>query len=85
MGIKEDIPVLSIESRRDYADLILGRKDPVKMILGRKIRATHKLTLLKWALPHIDILRDKNLFDKYLSYQTDVEEVLRRALEDMGY
>lgn len=83
--IKEDIPVISIESRRDYADAILSKKDPIKMILGRRIRATHKLRLVKWGLPHIDILRDRTLFEKYLSYQSEVEEVLDDNLKKMGY
>lgn len=84
-GINENIPVLSVESRHDYADAILGLKDPVKLILNRRIRATHKLTLLKWALPHIDILRDRDLFDKYLSFQPEVERVLDETLKKMGY
>ncbi len=84
-GIRADVPVLSVETRRDYADAILGRKDPVKMILGRRIRASHKFTLLRWALPHVDILREKELFDKYLSYQPIVEEELEANLSRMGY
>ena len=84
-GIKEDIPVLSVTSRRDYADAILTKSDPIKMILGRKIRASHKLTLLRWVLPHLDLLRDKDLFDKYLSYQAEVERVLEDNLTKMGY
>ena len=81
----DGLPVISVESRRDYADAILNLKDPVKMILQRRIRATHKFTLLRWTLPHIDILRDRDLFDKYLAYQPDVEEVLECNLAKMGF
>ena len=84
-GITDNCPVISVESRRDYADTILGLKDPIKMILNRRIRASHKLTLLRWALPHIDILRDRNLFEKYLSFQPEVERVLDETLRKMGY
>lgn len=85
-GIRNDkIPVISAASRRDYADAVLGRIDPIKLIIGRKLRATHKLTLLKWALPHIDLLRDKTIFDKYLSYQPEVEQVLEENLRKLGY
>jgi len=81
----DGVPIISVETRRDYADAILNLKDPVKMILQRRIRATHKLTLLRWTLPHIDILRDRDLFDKYLSYQPIVEEVLECELVKMGF
>lgn len=84
-GISDGIPVISIASRVDYVDAVLSRRDPVKMILGRRIKASHKLTLLRWVLPHIDLLKDKDLFDKYLSYQPEVERVLRENLRDMGY
>lgn len=84
-GLADKIPVLYAVSRCDYADVILGRKDPVKMILGRRIRATHKLTLLKWALPHIDILRERDLFDKYFAYQPEIEGIIERALAEMDY
>ncbi len=81
----KDIPVISVTSRRDYADAILHRKDPVKMILSRKIRATHKLKLLRWGLPHLDLVRDKSLLDKYLAYQDVVEQVLDEYLTKLGY
>jgi len=84
-GINDGVPVLSCESRRDYADAILSIKDPVKMILGRRIRASHKLKLLKWTLPHVDILRDKDIFLKYLSYQPVVEKTIEENLTRMGY
>jgi len=85
-GIKDKkIPVISISSRKDYADIVLGRKDPIRLILQRKIKATHIVTLLKWALPHLDLLKDQTLFDKYLSYQSKVEEILNENLRKMGY
>lgn len=84
-GIRDSIPVISVASRRDYADAILLKKDPIKMILGRKIRASRKFTLLRWGLPHVDMLRDRSLFEKYLSYQPEVERVLEEYLTKMGY
>lgn len=84
-GINDSIPVISIASRADYVDAVLSRKDPIKLILGRKIKASHKLTLLKWVLPHLDLLKDRDLFDKYLSYQPEVEQVLIENLTSMGY
>jgi len=84
-GIKDGIPVISVVSRRDYADTILSRADPIKMILGRRIRASHKFTLLRWGLPHLDLLKDKTLFEKYLTYQPEVEAVLEENLTKMGY
>jgi len=55
------------------------------MILGRRIRASRKFTLLRWVLPHIEVLRDRSLFDKYLGYQTEMEKVLEENLTKMGY
>ena len=72
-------------TRRDYADAILLKADPIKMILGRRIRATKKFTLLRWALPHIEVLRDRTVFDKYFGYQDEVEKVLEENLTRMGY
>jgi hypothetical protein len=84
-GIKDKIPVISVGSRRDYADAVLLKKDPIKMILGRRIRASKKFTLLRWGLPYIEMLRDRTLFEKYLSYQPEVERVLEANLARMGY
>lgn len=84
-GIRGSMPVISCESRRDYADSILGLLDPIKLILGRRIRASHKLTLLRWGLPHLDLLRDRDLFEKYLDYQEKLEKALEENLEKMGY
>ena len=84
-GITDGIPVISVVSRKDYADALLTRVDPVKMILGRRIRASHKLTLVRWGLPHLDMLREKGLFEKYLAYQPEVEAVLEENLTRMGY
>lgn len=84
-GITDGIPVISVVSRKDYVDAVLSRVDPVKMILSRRIRASHKLTLARWGLPHLDLLREKGLFEKYLSYQPEVEAVLVENLSMMGY
>ena len=79
------IPVISISSRKDYAEVVLGRKDPIKMLISGKIRATHKLTLLKWGLPHVNLLRQRDLFEKSLAYQEEAEEILDENLKKMGY
>jgi hypothetical protein len=84
-GISDGIPVISTESRRDYADAILNKKDPVKMILGRRIRATHKFTLMRWGLPHLEIVRDRSVLEKYLSYQPEIERIVDETLCGMGY
>jgi len=84
-GNAEGIPVISIASRKDYVDAVLGRVDPVKMILSRRLRASRKLTLLKWGLPHLNLLRERGLFEKYLAYQPDVEAVLDEGMASMGY
>jgi len=85
MGIRDNIPVISVMTRRDYADAILRKKDPIKMLLGRKIRASHKLTLLRWVLPHLELFREKGLVEKYLSYQPELEQLLEENLRLMGY
>lgn len=84
-GNAEGMPVISIASRKDYVDAVLGRVDPVKMILSRRLRATRKLTLLKWGLPHLNLLRERGLFEKYLAYQPEVEAVLEEGMASMGY
>lgn len=84
-GIEEGIPVISVASRQDYADAILRRKDPIKMILGRRIKASHKLKLLRMALPHLDLLRERGLFEKSLSYQPELEKLLDDTMSGMGY
>lgn len=84
-GIEDGIPVISVASRQDYVDAILRRKDPIKMILGRRIRASHKLKLLRMALPHLDLLRERGLVERSLAYQPELEKLLDTELSDMGY
>lgn len=84
-GIKDSVPTITVMSRKDYADAVLRKKDPIKLILTRKIRASHKITLLRWVLPHVELLRDKDLFEKYLSYQDELERVLDENLTAMAY
>jgi len=84
-GIVEDVPVISCLTRRDYADALLLKADPIKMIIGRRIRASRKFKLLRWVLPHMELLRDRSLFDKYLSYQSEIEQVIEENLTRMGY
>lgn len=84
-GIRRDIPVISVVSRRDYADAILNMKDPVRLLVGRRIRASRKLTLLKWALPHLELLKEKGLLEQSLYHQPFIEDLLDENLTDMGY
>ncbi|MBU1670793.1 MAG: hypothetical protein KKF41_05195 [Actinobacteria bacterium] len=84
-GIRGDIPAFTARCRRDYADAVLSRKDPITMILKGRIKISRMLTLIRWFLPHLGILRDRQLFDKFLGYQQDVEEVLDACLCELGY
>ncbi|MFH1149249.1 MAG: hypothetical protein V1748_02110 [Actinomycetota bacterium] len=84
-GISPDVPVFTARCRRDYADAVLSRKDPISMILKGRIKISRMLTLIRWFLPHLGILMDRQLFDKFLGYQQDVEEVLDACLCELGY
>jgi hypothetical protein len=84
-GICEDIPVITVKCRRDYADAVLCHKDPLTMIFKGRIKISRMLTLVRWILPHVGIVMDRQLFDKFLGYQQDVEKVLDECLCDLGY
>jgi len=85
-GIKDKkMPVLSVSTRKAYVDALLRRKDPLKLVLSRKLTASHKLTLAKWGLPFIDVLLDASLIGKVLSHQPIVEAVISTTLMDLGY
>jgi hypothetical protein len=79
------MPVLSVASRKDYVDALLRRKDPLKLVLARKLKASHKLTLARWGLSFVDVLADSSLMGKVLAHQPVVEAVLSDALAEMGY
>lgn len=85
VGLKKGIPVISVISREDYRDAILKRKDPVRLLLHRRIRIKGILTLIKWVLPYVSILRDRSLYERVLAYQPEFEELLDRELTDIGY
>jgi hypothetical protein len=85
-GIRDKkIPVLSVATRKDYVDALLRRKDPLKLVLSRKLTASHKITLMQWGLPFIDVLFDASLIGKALSHQPIVEAVLSDTLSNLGY
>lgn len=84
-GIEGEIPVISVDNRRDYADAILSIRDPLSMFLKGRIKITRKLTILRWGLPQLGLLLDNPRFDKFLGYQDDVEEVLDENLRQLGY
>lgn len=86
MGISDrNIPVLSVASRKDYVDALLRRKDIVRMLATRKLRATRKLTLVKWGLSFYDLLKDDSLFEELLSHQAGAESSIAKTLESMDF
>lgn len=85
-GIKgKQIPVLSVASRADYVDALLRRKDILRMLVTRKITATHKITLARWGFSIFDRLHDDHLFDEVLSKQSVAEQIISRVLQSMEY
>ncbi len=86
MGIDDDsIPVLSVASRRDYVDALLRRKDIVRMLVTRKLKATRKRTLIRWGLSFLDLLRDDSLFEDLASHQSVAEKAIAESMGDMGF
>jgi hypothetical protein len=85
-GIKDKKnPVFSVSTRKDYVDALLRRKDPLKLVLSRKLTASHKITLAKWGLPFIDVLLDTSMIGKVLNHQPIVESVISDTLLNLGY
>lgn len=86
MGIADrNIPVLSVASRKDYADALLRRKDIVRMLMTGRLKATHKLTLARWGLSFLHLLNDESLFEEILSHQTGAEKAIAEKLNAMKY
>jgi len=86
MGIDdESIPVLSVASRRDYVDALLRRKDIIRMLVTRKLRATRKRTLVRWGLSFFDLLKDDSLFEDLASHQSVAEKAIAESLGDMDF
>ncbi|MBU1669960.1 MAG: hypothetical protein KKF41_03515 [Actinobacteria bacterium] len=84
-GIEPGVPVMWCASRQDYADAMLGGRDPFVMVLTRRIGATRMTTLLKWWLPHFDVLISEDVMDKYSSIQPDIDRAMKAHLAAMGY
>jgi len=85
-GIRDKkVPVLSVATRKDYVDALLRRKDPLKLVLSRKLTASHKITLARWGLPFIDVLLDASLIGKVLDHQPVVEAVISDTLVNLGF
>ncbi len=85
MGLRRGYPVFAVKSRKAYSDGVLRRVDPLQLVLSRQIRVSNLHILALWALPHVGILGDKDLFDKFLGYQDLVEEWMRGELDELGY
>lgn len=84
-GIERGIPVMWCASRKDYVDAMLGNRDPLRMVLARKLGTTRTTTLLKWWLPHLDVLVSDDFAEKCLSLQPRIEEEMGNVLASMGY
>lgn len=85
LGQEKHIPVISVADREHYRDALLKRTDPMRLILDRKIRIKGLVTLARWALPYIKVIRDRDLYDKYLGYQAEIEERVSAILTSLGY
>ncbi len=84
-GIENGVPVIWCASRDDYAEIVLGHYDPVRMFLGRRMGATRMGTLLKWWLPYMDVLASDEVMDRYSSLQPTIEKKMVKQLAAMGY
>lgn len=85
MGQDERAPVISVVDREHYRDALLKRSDPMRLILERKIRVKGLVTLARWGLPYLRIFRDRDLYDKYLGYQPEIESRVSDILTSLGY
>lgn len=85
MGICDrSIPVLSVASRKDYVDALLRRKDLLRMVVGGKLKASHKVKLARWGLMIIEHLKDDELFEDLVSHQSSAEEKIMGAIREMS-
>ena len=85
LGQQKHAPVVSVVDREHYRDALLKRSDPMRLILERKIRVKGLVTLARWALPYINTIRQRSLYDKYLGHQAEIEERVSDILTSMGY
>ncbi len=86
MGIEDDtVPVLSVASRQDYVDALLRRKDIIKMLITRKLKATRKLTLVRWGLSFFDLIKDQELFDDLVTHQAVAEKAIAEVMKEMDF
>ena len=86
MGIEDDsIPVLSVASRQDYIDALLRRKDIIRMLITRKLKATRKMTLVRWGLSFFDLIKDQELFDDLVSHQAVAEKSIAEVMKEMDF
>lgn len=85
IGLGRGYPVFMVSSRKAYSDGVLRRVDPLQLILSRRIKVSNVHVLALWALPHLGILGDRDLFDKFLGYQDLVEDWIRDELTELGF
>lgn len=85
-GVPETtIPVFSVASRKDYVDTLLRRREPFRMIITGKLKATHKFTLAKWGYEFFHLLSDDVLFDELLENWVDAEQIIAGTLDTLGF
>jgi hypothetical protein len=85
LGRDRHIPAISVADRELYRDALLKRTDPMRLIMERKIRIKGLMTLARWAIPYIRIIRDRTVYDKYLGYQPQIEARISEILASLGY
>jgi hypothetical protein len=84
-GIETGVPVVWCASRDDYAEIVLGHYDPVRMFLTRRMGATRMGTLLKWWLPYMDVVTSDEVMERYSSLGPTIEKKMSKQLAAMGY
>ncbi|MDY6794085.1 MAG: hypothetical protein SWK76_02205 [Actinomycetota bacterium] len=84
-GITRGYPILQVLSREAYRDGILRLVDPLRLVVTRKVRIKRLTSLALMALPFWHILIDDTLYEKFLSYQVEVEQWILEELERQGY
>ena len=81
----DELPALIASSREVYRDAALKRKDPTRLIMERKIKARKLPKMVRWTLPHLKVLRNRALYDRYLSRQDEIEAKIEETLTGLGY
>jgi hypothetical protein len=85
MGIdSRSIPVLSVNSREDYVDALLRRKDLLRMVVTGKLKASHKVKLARWGLTIMEHLKNDALFEGLVSHQSSAEKKILAAIREMS-